>query len=32
MLSTFNALRRVTRALRMASACVILLVMLDHRL
>lgn len=28
MLSTFNALRRVTRALRMASACVILLVML----
>lgn len=28
MLSTFNALRRVTRVLRMASACVILLVML----
>lgn len=28
MLSTFNALRRVTRVLRMASGCVILLVML----
>lgn len=28
MLKTFNMLRRVTRALRMASACVIILVML----